>query len=326
MTWADLLLAPGSARRSWEEIFTLISEICRSSHDLDVGQWLNSGDQLLATAAWDLWRDYDEHAPKAIDQLLEWWTIPHGSAGRAVLVLDSFSVREMRYLLQAADSHGITPHAVLVRGSEIPSDTESFAHALGLSQRSQLKKSSYPSRFRLATDGLFTDVTDGFEFGQLTTWVPPERDLVLWLPWLDDIIHANADKSTGARHVATVAKKVVESDEFWQLLNVLRQGRDLLLIADHGYAISQHFVELPGQLGQNMRAAFGASRCGLIPNPTTMSSLTMVGKQPLVVVSDNRAAVTGPWKWKVQGGFPQLSHGGLTLAEISVPVITFPAC
>ena len=326
MIWADVLLAPGSARRRWEEIFIIISDTCRDSQDLDVGRWLDSGDQLLASAAWDLWRDYDEHAPKAVEGLLEWWTSPHGSAGRAVLVLDSFSVREMRHLLQAAGSRGVTPHTTLVKGGQIPSDTESFARALGLSQRSQLKRSGYPAGFRLATHNLFTDVTDGFEFGQLAAWVPRERDLVLWLPWPDDIIHASADKSAAARHVSTVVKRTIESDEFWGLLNALRQGRELLVLADHGYAVSQHFVDLPGRLGQDMRTVFGASRSAPRPESETMSKLTMVGQQPLVVVSGNRAAVMGPWKWKVQGGFPQLSHGGLTLAEISVPFITFPAC
>lgn len=325
MSWADLLLAPGSAQERWKAIFDVVAETCCAAEQSDLEPWLDRGDHVLASAAWDLWQGYTADAPKATDYLFDWWENPRGGAGRAVLILDSLSVREFRIVMHAAAERGETLRAALVRGAEAPTDTESFAHRLGLSQRSQLKGSKYPAGFRLTTEGLYTDVTDGFDFGQLVSWLPPSRDVVLWHPWPDDLIHASADKSGAAKQIASVARATLTSDGFWNLLEALRQGRELLVMADHGYAISQRFVDLSGSLAEGLREHFGASRCRTLSDVSTIRRLTLVGRQPVVATIDTRAAVIGPWKWKVQGGFPHLTHGGLTLAEVCVPLMLFSA-
>ena len=45
----------------------------------------------------------------------------------------------------------------------------------------------------------------------------------------------------------------------------------------------------------------------------------------MYIALGDRASVVGPWKWKVEGGFPHIGHGGLTLAEVCVPFLLFPA-
>jgi hypothetical protein len=46
---------------------------------------------------------------------------------------------------------------------------------------------------------------------------------------------------------------------------------------------------------------------------------------PIVVSHNEHHIVMGQRKWKVQGGFPHVCHGGLSLLEVTVPWIEFEA-
>ena len=45
---------------------------------------------------------------------------------------------------------------------------------------------------------------------------------------------------------------------------------------------------------------------------------------PTVLNHNGHLVVMGQTKWKVQGGFPQVCHGGLSLLEVAVPFIELP--
>jgi hypothetical protein len=45
---------------------------------------------------------------------------------------------------------------------------------------------------------------------------------------------------------------------------------------------------------------------------------------PLILTENGYHIVIGQRKWKVQSGFPNLSHGGLSLLEVAVPFIELP--
>jgi len=227
-------------------------------------------------------------------------------------------VRELWRLIQAAAGRGVTPTTVAVLGAPVPTDTEAAAHLLGLTQRSQLQYGKYPQGFAFAPDQPETDVTNE-EFGALADRLPPARDILIWHSWLDDLLHQLADKRDAATQIQSVAAEVLASDGFWKLVDTLRQGRRLLVTSDHGYAVSRYFSDLPDTLAAPARAAFRAQRCGPLP----AVPFSRLGAQPLYVGSGQRAAIVGPWKWKVEGGFPHLSHGGLTLAEVCVPYLEF---
>ena len=97
---------------AWAAIFDSAWDICRqpidegkaaaevARRDRAVGDF----DQYLATAGWDLWRDYEAAVPLASDTLAGWWAAQ--PAGRAVLVLDGLSLREVPWLLAGATKHG----------------------------------------------------------------------------------------------------------------------------------------------------------------------------------------------------------------------------
>ena len=46
---------------------------------------------------------------------------------------------------------------------------------------------------------------------------------------------------------------------------------------------------------------------------------------PIVMTNNNQHVVMGQRKWKVQGGFPHVCHGGMSLLEVAVPYMEFPA-
>ena len=93
-------------------------------------------DQVLATAGWDLWNDFHTHVPHTSDRLAAWWQGQFG--GKAALILDGLSLRELPWLLDGATERGFTVHEASVSGSELPAATTEFAKALGFARRSAL--------------------------------------------------------------------------------------------------------------------------------------------------------------------------------------------
>lgn len=320
--WASVLLAPGSTTARWSAVFERLEELVQDGTDeVDFERLLDSADRLLADAAFDMWEAFDDAAPSSADALRAWWPAPSGSTGKAVLILDALSVRELRTILEAAADRGVRPRSVRVLASAVPTDTDAFAQALGLSGRAQLKASKYGAGFALGEGRPWTDVSDGFSFPTLAEQIPSSPNVVVWDPWLDDLLHKLAPKPGGPKQLAANTQTVLNGDGFWSLVARMRQGRELAITSDHGYAISHRFIDLPPSLGEAFRLHFGAKRCAGIP----ASDLTPPGAAPLYVTSNGRAAIVGPWKWKAPGGYPHLNHGGLTLGEACVPFITFEA-
>src|ERR1017187_10081776 len=118
--------APASA---WETLFQHAREVCSASmriekassevtrRDAEIG----SADLFLATAGWDLWRSYEAVVPRTVDVLASWWA--GRPPGRAVLVLDAMSLREVPWILQGAADRGYTVHQQRATGAERPADT-----------------------------------------------------------------------------------------------------------------------------------------------------------------------------------------------------------
>lgn len=318
---AGLYLSQATPRDAWHAIFAAAANSVMQVPATALERELSAGDNLLSDAAWDLWTSYVAVAPKMTDDVCAWWEERSGSSAKAILLLDSLSLREMHTLFHAAGDRGIQLDDVRVRGAQAPTDTEATAHALGLAQRSQLRNSHYSASFALAGTKPYTDVPSGIEFGHLVEHIPAARDIVLWYPWPDDLIHNQAGNGPGPANVAKATAVTLQGDGFWQLVDRLRQGRELLVTSDHGYAISKDFVNLDGALADNLKASFKGQRVGKVP----AVPFSQLGEQPMYIEIGDRAAVVGPWKWRVEGGFPHLAHGGMTLGEACVPVLAFPA-
>ena len=315
--WVDIVLGRESAADTWKRLFEQAFHCAAAGVSPDrLHAELSIPDRLLADSAWELWQQYSTAAPRTSSALKAWFA--HTSAsGKAILILDALSLRELAVLLEAAEARGITPLEATVTGSEVPSDTDSFAAALGLSTRSALTNNRAPSTFAFTGDSLFTDVVS-IPFVDAINGVEYKRTVFIWHSFIDDLLHRLGNNP---EQVYKQVAQELKSDGFWQYVDRLRQGRELIITGDHGYATSKSFVseETDSDIVDALRGTFGASRYKVKSSDWEHRFMP-----PLVVSENGHHVVIGQRKWKVAGGFPSLTHGGLSLLEVAVPFIRLP--
>lgn len=313
--WSSTIFDSPTPKAAWEGIFSLLLEaISDTSSPQTIHDRTVLPDRLLAESAWNLWEAYQESAPLTAHELKSWWS---GVAvgGRAVLVLDALSLRELPFLLGSAEHRGIKPLSVRLTGSELPTDTDHFARALGAASRSQLQHDGKSGNFAFTGDDTLTEVLS-LPFEDCVGSIPPRPNLFIWHTWLDDLIH---HQRLLPDQISRQAEERLQSDGFWKLVNHLRRGRRLIITSDHGYANSGIFsTELsdPEHMAL-LRETFGASRV------KEAEDLPVPFFPPMTVRRGKHLVVTGQRKWKVQGGYPKLCHGGASLLEAAVPFIEF---
>ena len=320
--WVETILSARDPQAAWSDIFDRLRDVALATpNPQTLHKQTVDPDRLLAESAWNLWQDFPTHAPKVIDELKRFWTSTAAS-GTAILILDALSLRELPLIVAAAKKRGITPVRIEVRGSEVPTETDLFAKALGVPGRSKLSNNKPPGPFIFAGEDTYTDVLD-LPFEDCLSAVKPKPRLFLWHSWLDDLLHRYDDKNDGHTTVARETKERLGSDGFWNFIDRMRKGRRLVITGDHGYAVSHFFSDEVKDddaiklLRQHLHA--GRSAKEKPDNQWPDRHLP-----PLVVKHDGWLVVTGQRKWKVQGGFPHLCHGGLTLLEAAVPFIELP--
>ena len=313
LDWNRIIFDNHDPKTAWVEIFSSLLKISLSSssanslHDLTV-----IPDRLLTEAAWELWEAYPDQVVKTSVLLKEW---TNQVSGRAVLILDALSLRELPILIAAASSRGIIPQQLSVSGSECPSTTDQFARSLGLPSRSALANNAKPGTFILFNSNCYTDVVN-MPFEDCT--VPPLQNIVIWHSWLDDLIHLNK----GPDQIASLTATTLHSDGFWEFINKLRKGRSLIITSDHGYAVSKRFSSevIDAEAVKILRETFSASRNKPISDPWQQRFMP-----PIVMSHNNQHIIMGQRKWKVQSGFPDVCHGGMSLLEVAVPYIELSA-
>jgi hypothetical protein len=322
--WIDIILGKDDAATKWLRIFDALRDTALQSTKLGaLDRATVAPDQLLANSAWDLWDEFLPHAPLAIDELKKFWAASKAS-GRAILILDGLSLRELPIIVNAARDRGITPVRVEARGSQLPTETDRFAEALGVSSRSKLRNNQAPSTFIFSGPDVYSTVFVETPFADCFGEVTSHPHLFYWHTWPDEpLIHGNAQKEDALSLLTAQTKRQLAGEDFWAFIDRLRQGRRLVITADHGYAHSHAFsdeVQNPETI-QLLRNTFGAKRNSVeSPNaPWPRHHLP-----PLVAKLSGRLAVIGQRKWSVQGGFPRLCHGGLSLLEAAVPYIELP--
>lgn len=315
--WMNIILDAPSAGEAWAATFGKLKEVAVASRSpVELHNQTVAPDRLLSEGGWELWIQYTSEAPKTSAVLQEWCS-GSSSGGRAVLVLDALSLRELPFLLGGAEARGITPSNIRITGSEVPSDTDNFARALGVPSRSSLANNGAPSTFPLFEGMVYTDVIS-LPFEDSISGIPHESNLLIWHTWLDDLIHVHNKLSD---QIAKMAAATLQSDGFWKFVDRLRQGRKLVITADHGYAVSRLFSseEMDKEAIDALRGVFGASRYRAASAPWEHRFMP-----PVVMTENGYHVVMGQRKWRVQGGFPQICHGGLSLLEVAVPFVELP--
>jgi hypothetical protein len=323
--WLKIIVAEDDPAIVWQRIFASLRDLAlQSTRAGALDRATVAPDRLLANTAWNLWDEFLTYASTAVDELKRFW-IQATASGTAVLILDGLSLRELPLIVAAAKMRGLTPTRVEAFGSQVPTETDRFAEAVGISGRSKLFNNQPPASFIFNGPDVFTDVLDA-PFGDCVGAVPSSPRLFLWHKWPDEpLIHLHDHQDDGPDIVAAQTKQQLSSNEFWQFVDRVRQGRRLVITSDHGYAVSKNFSDelKDPETVQLLRNAFGALRYAV---ESSSSPWPRCHLPPLVSRHNGRLAVIGQRKWIPRGpGFPHLSHGGLSLLEAVVPFIEFPA-
>lgn len=314
--WVELILDAPSTEEAWSAIFDRLGSYAQNSASpVELNNYTVAPDRLLAESAWNLWFAYSKAAPRTSMILRDWWAHP-SSYGKAVLIMDALSLRELPALIGGAETHGIKPTCLRVVGAEVPPDTDHFAKALGVPSRGSLANNGASSNFVFASDRVHTDIFD-IPFEDCVANVPFDSNVFFWHTWLDELIHQMGVPD----QVYKITTKELQSEGFWNLVNRIRKGRKLVITSDHGYAVARQFSteEEDRDVVKALRETFGASRSKLASEPWKYSFMP-----PIVLTEGGCHIVMGQRKWKVQSGFPHLSHGGLSLLEVAVPFLELP--
>ncbi len=311
---------PGEA---WAEVFSLLWEgLSQPVTEPDTAAEMvrreksfEGLDLLLSGAAWDLWSSFETSNEATADALVAWWDSVSG--GRAVLILDALSLRESPWILGEAAQRGYELKGARPTASALPSDTTSFARALGLPQRSSLSAGKVPSlRLSGAATAFFEQ-----PWRECADTLPNAPDLFVWHDWPDSLMHDLSSAGPGLRQLAEDAKKVLTGDDFWHLVDRLATGRRVVITADHGYAASGLFADVPDE-GQKTyyQQTFGAERHVATSDMAPSHWLPPVDI-PLQTARGPHRFAMGRRGWRVQSGRKNLSHGGLSVLETAVPFI-----
>jgi len=316
--------SPGNA---WASLFDYAWKVCTApvtpakaaseipKRDAEVG----SADLFLATAGWDLWRSFEKEVPRAADVIAAWWS--DRTSDRAVLILDALSLREAPWILEGALERGYTVHQARAAGAELPADTTPFAKALGFASRGSLQNNGATGASRLP--GATTDTTD-LPWADCAAEIHASQDWVLWHHWPDERLHDLSAPGHGLAALAREAAEMLRSDGFWELIQRLTTGRRIVITADHGYAASGAFPDTAdGGQAQYLKERFKSGRWASVADleqPNVGAWVPPLDVRLSTAHGENVFAL-GRRKWKSQGGYPTLTHGGLTLLEVAVPII-----
>jgi hypothetical protein len=316
-------LGTADARSAWAAIFERAWQICSAPlpssgvagevtrRDREVGAL----DLFLATAGWDLWRDYEGNVERTADALASWWSERAG--GRAVLLLDGLSLREVPWIVHGAGERGFEVHGMRVTGAELPAETTPFANALGFSARGALENNGASGGHRLA--GARTE-TVNLPWTDTAKLIQAEPSWVLWHHWPDHRVHDLANAGQGLEKLANEAQRELSGDAFWSLVARLAVGRRLVITSDHGYAASGFFVDTPDDQAKHLKDVFKSGRSAPAAGDAVGAWVPPVDITVTSAHGPRRYAV-GRRKWKSQGGYPTLTHGGLSVLEVASPFI-----
>lgn len=275
-------------------------------------------DHFVSSCGWDLWRDLGDvqasGVPRTAAHLIDWFNATPG--GRAVLVLDGLSLRELPWILEGARERGYKIDQARATAAEIPGETTPFAQALGLNGRSQLESNGGGSNHALQP--IRTESVD-YPFQECQQLVDASPNHLFWHHWPDSKLHDVAGAGRGLDALTRDVAAQLTSPEFWAFVQRLATGRRLVITSDHGYAATGQFDDAPEEVGKFLKERFASGRGsagdGNVGPFVPPVALRMEGPRGPHLLA------LGRFKWKSQGGYPTLTHGGLSLLEMLSPFI-----
>lgn len=284
------------------------SEVSKRDHDVGVI------DHFLATSGWDLWNAFGEVVERTSTRLVRFWQEPY--TAKAVLILDGLSLRELPWLLAGASERGFSVGEVAAYAAELPGDTNQFARALGFASRSQLQNNGGGPNHQLVP--AHTECID-LPWRDCIGLINSTPNWVFWHQWPDTKVHDGAGAGQGLEILARDAAEQLTSQDFWDFVERLATGRRLVITSDHGYAVTGSFHDATGEVGDFLKGTFSSGRniagTGDIGPFVPPVALQINGQHGAHLMALGRR------KWKSQGGYPTLTHGGLSLLEVLSPYV-----
>lgn len=273
-------------------------------------------DHFLSTSGWDLWQSFDKAVKRTSDRLIQWWSKSgYGSSNaKAILILDGLSMRELPWLINGAKERGFKLHEVSAYASELPGETNMFAQALGFSSRSQLQNNGGGNVHKLIPAR--TECVD-MPWKDCTNLIDASTNWIFWHQWPDNKLHDGSGAGQGLDSLTRDIAIQLTSDDFWQFIERLATGRRVVITSDHGYAATGLFFDATEKEAAFLKNTFKSGRsisgtedCGPFVPPIAIQITNQHGSHLMAV---------GRWKWRSQGGYPTLAHGGLSLLEVLSP-------
>jgi len=272
-------------------------------------------DHFLSTSGWDLWQAFGNTVERTSDRLVRWWAEPYSA--KAVLILDGLSLRELPWLLQGAKEHGFKLHEVTANASELPGETNEFARALGFGSRSQLQNNGGGLLAHKLQQAQIECVDMAWKDCEGLINAAP--NWVFWHHWPDSKVHDGSGAGQGLDKLTRDVAEQLSSDEFWAFVDRLATGRRLVITSDHGYAATGYFPDADGEVAQFLKKTFasGRNKAGICESGPFVPPVALQINSP----HGAHLMAVGRWKWKSQGGYPTLTHGGLSLLELLSPFV-----
>lgn len=325
MLSSDILdnILTGSEEDAWGQILAELEGIFSPDFESSAVQEIIKREKsishletLLSGACWDIWSSFERVVPKTSQLLVDFWNAQQ--TGKAILILDGLSLREMPFLLDEARKRGYIIHQSKIVGSELPSETTFFAKSLGFSQRSSLENNGFGTTHFF--QGAKTDCVD-LPWRDCMSLINAEPNWVLWHTWFDDRIHECSEPGKGLRELSMKSEEHFTSNDFWSLVDRLATGRQLIITSDHGYAATGEFINANEEQTNYLRTLYKSKRFTKAED----SNSKWISPIDLCLESKHGSFryVLGRRKWKSSGGYPTLAHGGLSLMETLVPFIEF---
>lgn len=315
----SILLNP--TYKAWEkiieELFQVFSQPYVESSTLEIlkrENYVRELETLVSGASWELWNGFDKAVPKTSQLLKDFWS--NHQNGKAILIIDGLSLREMPFLLHQARDRGFNIYTARVTGSELPSETTTFAKSLGFSQRSSLENNKTSAEHVLPNA-----VTHSIDlpWNDCVGLIRAEPNWILWHSCLDDLIHFYSEPGKGLRDLVLKSEQHFTSDDFWKLIEKLGTGRRLVITSDHGYAATSEYINVNEEQTEYLRGNYRSQR---------YSKYFDTGSQWMPPIDVHLTSAHGSYryvlgrrKWKSSGGYPTLAHGGLSFMETLVPFI-----
>ena len=315
-------LTQGSHADAWRVVVEQAFEIARMplaagdapSKVVHRDREIGALDLFLSSSGWDLWQAFGDSVERTSDRLTRWWAEPFSA--KALLILDGLSLRELPWLLQGANERGFTTHAVAACASELPGETDEFARALGFASRSKLQNNGGGLAHKLQPAS--TETVD-LPWRDCEALIGSAPNQIFWHHWPDSKLHDGSGAGQGLEPLTKDVAEQLTSDDFWAFVERLATGRRLVITSDHGYAATGYFPDADGEVGQFLKQTFGSSR-GKTGTGDTGPFVPPVALQINSAHGAHLLAL-GRRKWRSQGGYPTLTHGGLSLLEVLSPFV-----